>query len=553
MKQHIQRDGAPRRALYASLLTIFLIAAASFPVSFQQADDANPPAETVKLIFIHHSTGENWLTDGYGNLGRTLGENNYFVSDTNYGWGPDVIGDRTDIPNWTEWFASENTPTYMDALFNESGQNASYTRTLSDPGGENQIVMFKSCFPNSALEGNPNDPPDPEGWLSVGHAKYVYNEILKYFGTRPDKLFVVITAPPLSDSTYSTNARAFNDWLLNDWLRENNYALNNVAVFDFYNVLTSPNAHHRFNNGQIEHLVTDSNTLYYPSGDDHPSEQGSQKATEEFLPLLNIFYHRWKATAQTKPPEQATLPPAAAPTNAAPPPASTSNLLDDLEHGTIPDASGWEGYFEDGTDTKITCALDSSRAHGGANSLQFQFDVTPNSWATCGFYFGSTKNWSAGQGISFYMRADKAGIPFDVDLYGGSPDAHTLYIHALESSAESVNDWVLIQIPWSEILRAEWEENPGSQFNPAEATGFSIGLSSPEQSRVAGTLWLDDLSLMGGVDTPVVEAPASAPSTEATEQAPVAPSPARPSLCSSIGFFPLIALGLMLIGRKSRF
>ena len=75
-----------------------------------QADDPTPPAEPVKLIFIHHSTGENWLTDGYGNLGRTLGENNYFVSDTNYGWGPDAIGDRTDIPNWPEWFRSANTP-----------------------------------------------------------------------------------------------------------------------------------------------------------------------------------------------------------------------------------------------------------------------------------------------------------------------------------------------------------------------------------------------------------------------------------------------------------
>jgi len=47
----------------------------------------------------------------------------------------------------------------MQALFSENGRHSSYTRTLSDPGGENSIVMFKSSFPNSALEGNPNDPP----------------------------------------------------------------------------------------------------------------------------------------------------------------------------------------------------------------------------------------------------------------------------------------------------------------------------------------------------------------------------------------------------------
>jgi len=66
-----------------------------------------PPSEPVKLIFIHHSTGGNWLADPnndqpYGRLGRALMENNYYVSATNYGWGPEGIGDRTDIPNWPE-------------------------------------------------------------------------------------------------------------------------------------------------------------------------------------------------------------------------------------------------------------------------------------------------------------------------------------------------------------------------------------------------------------------------------------------------------------------
>ena len=271
-----------------------VVGAAPHPGLQSQTEDPTPPDHVVKLIFIHHSTGENWLRDDYGGLGLALNENNYFVSDTNYGWGPDAIGDRTDIPNWPEWFASESTPRYMDALFSENGQNAEYTRTLDDPGGENEIVMFKSCFPNSALEGRPDDPPDSEGWLTVGHAKYVYNEILKYFASRPDKLFVVITAPPLSDAAYAKNARAFNQWLLEDWLSENNYPLHNVAVFDFYNILTSPEAHHRFVNGEVEHVAANRDTSYYPSEDDHPSVAGSRKATEEFVPLLNVYYHRWE-------------------------------------------------------------------------------------------------------------------------------------------------------------------------------------------------------------------------------------------------------------------
>ncbi len=271
-----------------------------FAVRMARATDSpNQPSSVVKLIFIHHSTGQNWLDDNNGGLGIALRENNYFVSDTNYGWGPNSIGDSTDIPDWLTWFGSENTTTYMTALYNESGTHSSYSRgTLSDPGGENEIIMFKSCFPNSDLWGTPDDLPSPPDYpLTVGNAKYVYNQLLLYFEAHPDKLFVVITAPPLIDGTHAANARAFNQWLMNDWLSQNNYTLKNVAIFDLYNVLTGPDNHHRFNNNAVEHIFTQGmNTLYYPTGgDDHPSQTGNIKATNEFVTLLNVFYHRWKS------------------------------------------------------------------------------------------------------------------------------------------------------------------------------------------------------------------------------------------------------------------
>jgi hypothetical protein len=283
--------------------------------------DPMSPAQPVKLIFIHHSTGQAWLEDGDGELGKALRANNYFVSDTNYGWGPadqdngGTIGDNTDIPHWYSWFTGPHRETYLAALYAESGQHAGYSRLAADPGGPNTIIMFKSCFPNSNLSGNPNDPPaasaDNHSGLTVANTKRIYLDMLPYFAAHQEKLFVVIAAPPLRESDTSVgnaaNARAFDNWLVNVWLA--GYAYQNVAVFDYYTVLTTNGGgantndlgaatgnHHRYRNNTIEHITDQgSNYLAYPTGDSHPSAAGHLKAAAEFVPLLNIFYHRWQS------------------------------------------------------------------------------------------------------------------------------------------------------------------------------------------------------------------------------------------------------------------
>ncbi|RJP48956.1 MAG: hypothetical protein C4583_13635 [Anaerolineaceae bacterium] len=178
------------------------------------------------------------------------------------------------------------------------------------------------------------------------------------------------------------------------------------------------------------------------------------------------------------------------------PPELTPRLLDDFEGKPPVGTSGWEGYFDETTDTKLDCSSNSEAAHGGANSLRFKFDVAANSWATCGFYFTQPENWSATSGISFYLRADRPGLPLHVDLYGGAPGALTTYYHPIETTQESVDSWIRVEIRWEQILRAEWEENPGKPFDPNQVAGFSIGLSTGETERMDGTVWLDDLKLL---------------------------------------------------------
>ena len=304
----------PKSLKMAVILAVLLLPLSSMCL---YAANTTPPASTAKLIFIHHSTGGNWLADPntdqpYGGLGSALMTNNYFASATNYGWGPNSIGDATDIPNWPDWFTGPDSATVLAALYSENGQNFGdfgyWSRLSTNPGGENRIIMLKSCYPNSDLFGNPDDPPAAEvsDQYSVSNAKAVYNNLLTYFQTRQDKLFIVITAPPQNRNEYgpdyqtpdarAANARAFNNWLINDWLK--GYAYNNVAVFDYYNVLTGADNHHRWYNGAVQHVVaTNYNFAAYPDGEwnSHPNTTGQLKATTEFVSLLNYSYNRFIA------------------------------------------------------------------------------------------------------------------------------------------------------------------------------------------------------------------------------------------------------------------
>ena len=295
----------------------------------------DPPSKPLKLVFIHHSTGEDWLKAEGGDLRRALNENRYYVTDTNYDWGPEDrdsrdgkrIGHHTDIGHWYNWFLGPNRDIYLRALYTTRHVSDAIGRnSIPDPGGENVIVLFKSCFTSAqVIYGNPNDPPTPKGQRNplygkdamndtvhtVGNIKGVYRDLLGYFATRPDRLFVLITTPPSHDQAVdremAAKLRAINIWLVSQWLE--GYPHRNVAVFDYHNVLTSnggnprrndlgaaTGSHHRYRDGKVEHVAGKSDFLAYPSEgpDNHPTAAGHKKATGELLPLLNIFVHCWQ-------------------------------------------------------------------------------------------------------------------------------------------------------------------------------------------------------------------------------------------------------------------
>jgi hypothetical protein len=241
--------------------------------------DARPDKE-LNILFLHHSCGGHWLADrgtakgenciyeaypNGGGLRSLLEQNGYAVHEASYG---SIVGDKTDIEDWPAKFRDQ-----MDRILKTDMQDQMYT-----DGSVNNIVMFKSCFPNNNFE--------PDGSKKD-----------------PETLFVVITAPPLVQRYETTNpikasikkllgrykdvqacgicARRFNNRLKDSesgWLSK--YDLNNVVVFDLYDILTK--------DGQ-------SNWAGYPTQngtDSHPSSEGNSIAAERFVPFLNKAVRR---------------------------------------------------------------------------------------------------------------------------------------------------------------------------------------------------------------------------------------------------------------------
>ena len=280
-----------------------------------------------KLVFIHHSTGGYLLADGNGELAKKLTASGFYVSDICYEWDAPQnhdIGSTTDIGSWYTWFADvtqqsngvarrDNIMNAVYAEFDKDSYNSSnfgsYTRAATAPEGANEVVLIKSCYPNSNLENSGDQSifgkEHNDATYTVANCQAVYNAILPYFKDHPDKMFVVITAPSrpgnsgVITSQEATNARSLNNWLVNEWLQNADYVNKNVYVWDYFNVLTNANNHHYVVDGAVRHVTASGSGNYTISaydldGQGHPNTAGSSKGATELTQCIDLWYSIWR-------------------------------------------------------------------------------------------------------------------------------------------------------------------------------------------------------------------------------------------------------------------
>jgi hypothetical protein len=218
------------------------------------------------LLFIHHSVGENMLYEG--GLKDSLEAQGIGVHSVTYG---SDIGQNTDMCDWVSKFNN-----YYPKMIKYDIR----PDILYPDARENEIIMFKSCYPNSDItdEGmNPGNPLDKS--KTIWNYRTVIEDLGKDFSKSPGKLFIYLTAPPMVPEQTSpenaARAKEFNNWVTNTFATEyrKKNDPSNFLVFDLFNTLADQNG---FLQADFRRSETDS----------HPNAKGSIEASRCFMHFL---------------------------------------------------------------------------------------------------------------------------------------------------------------------------------------------------------------------------------------------------------------------------
>ncbi|MBI5266463.1 MAG: LapA family protein [candidate division Zixibacteria bacterium] len=235
-----------------------------------------------RMVFLHHSVGKGILEEG--KLRDSLQQMGIAVKGMTYG---DSVGQYTDMCNWLPKFQND----MKGILQFKNHPNVYYT-----DGRVNDIVMFKSCFPNSDIgaEGAPpGDPASPKKTLANYRAVVggLAGEIRKY----PNTLFIYMTFPPLvpleTTPESAARARAFNVWLKGEFLpgyiRES--GLHNLVIFDLFDILADSN-----------NVLREDYRRENPR-DSHPNALANREAARRFMEFFQPVWTAWQSTKSPQP------------------------------------------------------------------------------------------------------------------------------------------------------------------------------------------------------------------------------------------------------------
>ena len=226
------------------------------------------------VVWLHHSVGNNLIEQG--GVRELFTAAGYQFWDQGYNWQQlrDPNGHTT---GYAYTVPDDNTdPDGLARIFSQPA----YDLPLNTLSGllQHEVIVYKSCFPASQI-GTDED---------LEKSKAYYRQMLGTIDQHPDKVFILLTQPPLipreTNPDQAARARALADWIMSDEFKQGRA---NLFTFDLFGLLAEDQA-----------TAPDYNMLraaYRTDVDSHPTEVANRAIAPQLVQFVTRTIEQFKA------------------------------------------------------------------------------------------------------------------------------------------------------------------------------------------------------------------------------------------------------------------
>lgn len=203
------------------------------------------PEDAYKIIFLHHSTGNNvWKGDdpGKNKLKERFNKSSIVLDwfdEYNANNGTKYFIEEQTFPN-AKPYGWHNYPYDYYNIWVKNGGDEMYMEepTLEILTNDYDFIIFKHCFPVSKMLADSLEPDINSKLKTLENYKLQYNALKEKMLQFPETKFLVWTGAAMVEAKLSPvlaeRAKVFFDWVRNEWDTEGD----NIFLWDFYELET---------------------------------------------------------------------------------------------------------------------------------------------------------------------------------------------------------------------------------------------------------------------------------------------------------------------------
>lgn len=215
------------QALFTAVCLFAVMLQFTVPSSARCEEKAT--GDAVKIIFLHHSTGNNVWKGGVPQWFEKYNQDNgknYQISERAFPSGKPYAWKNYPFDYWNIWVANAGSEPYMEEP----------TLEILTPGYD--VIVFKHCYPVSAIMPDEGTADTASEEKTLGNYKLQYAALKAKLRQFSDNKFIVWTGAALvagnTNEESAARAREFAEWVRDEWDEPGD----NIFVWDFFDLET---------------------------------------------------------------------------------------------------------------------------------------------------------------------------------------------------------------------------------------------------------------------------------------------------------------------------